>query len=203
MQIVPPFLPVRRIARKMLASSSMKTPGYAMNSLNERDALLDHRVHLDLDLIGELGDDHVEAVVDRGLAFGLLHPRFPRVMQRLAFVLDGEVDDRRGAAEGRGDGAGLEVVGRGRAAERHVHVGVHVDAAGQDVLALGVDDAIGRHRQGRADGRDLVAFDEDVADILISRRDDGAVLDENAHVAPTIPSQLQPIRIAGLAHCDR
>jgi hypothetical protein len=27
MQIVPPFLPVRRIARKMLASSSMNTPG--------------------------------------------------------------------------------------------------------------------------------------------------------------------------------
>jgi len=35
MQIVPPFLPVRSMARKMLASSSMKTPGYAMKSLND------------------------------------------------------------------------------------------------------------------------------------------------------------------------
>ena len=157
-----------------------------MNSLNERDALLDHRVHLDLDLVRELGDDHVEAVVDRGLAFGLLHPRFPRVVQRLALVLDREVDDRRRAAEGGGDGAGLEVVGRGGAAERHVHVGVHVDAAGQDELALGVDDAVGRHRQRRADGRDLFAVDEHVADVLISRGDDRAVLNQDAHGAGQI-----------------
>ena len=35
MQMVPPFWPVRSSARKMLASSSMKTPGYAMKSLND------------------------------------------------------------------------------------------------------------------------------------------------------------------------
>ena len=108
-------------------------------------------------------------------------------MQRLAPVLNREVDDRRRAAERRGDRAGLEIVGRGRAAERHVHVGVHVDAAGQDELALGVDDPIGRHRQGRADGGDLLALDEDVADVLISGGDDRAVLDQNAHFPPTIP----------------
>ena len=35
MQIVPPFFPVRSSALKILASSSMKTPGYAMNNLKE------------------------------------------------------------------------------------------------------------------------------------------------------------------------
>ena len=122
--------------------------GIGHEQLERADALLDHRVHLDLHLVGELGDDHVEAVVDGRLARGFLRPRFEGVVQRLASVLDREVDDRRGAAERRGDGAGFEVVGRGRAAERHVHVGVDVDAAGQHVLALGVDHPIGRH--GRA-----------------------------------------------------
>jgi len=33
----------------------------------------------------------------------------------LAFVLDGEIDERGGAAESRGDRAGLEIVGAGGA----------------------------------------------------------------------------------------
>ena len=40
----------------------------------------------------------------------------------------------------------------------------------------------------RADGGDLLALDEDVADVLIGGRDDGAVLDQNAHDRPNIPS---------------
>ena len=35
MQIVPPLVPVLSSARKMLPSSSISTPRYAMNSLNE------------------------------------------------------------------------------------------------------------------------------------------------------------------------
>ena len=160
--------------------------GIGHEQLERGDALLDHRVHLDLDLVGELGDDHVEAVVDRGLALGLLRSTFPTRGAASASVLNREVDDRRRAAERRGDRAGLEVVGRRGAAERHVHVRVHVDAAGQDVLALGVDHLVGRHGQRRADGRDLLALDEDVADVLIGGGDDGAVLDQDAHGTPTI-----------------
>ena len=51
---------------------------------------------------------------------------------RAAAGLDGEIDDGGGAAEGRGARAGLEIVGGGGAAERHVEMRVHVDAAGHD-----------------------------------------------------------------------
>ena len=75
-----------------------------------------------------------------------------RVVQRLAAVLDREVDDRRRAAERGGDRAGLEVVGRRRAAERHVEVRVDVDAAGQHVLARRVDQSVSAgHVERRAD----------------------------------------------------
>ena len=50
---------------------------------------------------------------------------------------------RGGAAERRRAGAGFEIVGDGGAAERHVEMGVAVDAAGQDVHAGGVDDVRG------------------------------------------------------------
>ena len=70
-----------------------------MNSLND---VTPWRTSASISLFGlivQVGHDHVEAVVDGRLAFGLLHPRFPRVVQRLAPVLDREVDDRRRAAE--------------------------------------------------------------------------------------------------------
>ena len=57
-----------------------------------------------------------------------------------------------------------------------------VDAAGKQILPRRVDHPIGRHRQRRADGRDLLAVDEDVALVLIGRGDDRAVLDEERHV---------------------
>ena len=49
--------------------------------------------------------------------------------RRLPFILNREVDQRRRAAESRGDGAGLEIVGRGGSAERHVEMRVHIDSA--------------------------------------------------------------------------
>jgi len=54
---------------------------------------------------------------------------------------------------------------------------VHVDAAGQDILAGGVDDLVRMDIERRADERDLLVFDEDVASIEIGRSNDGAVLD--------------------------
>jgi hypothetical protein len=160
--------------------------GVGHEQLERGHPLLDHCVHLDLDLLRQLGDDHVEAVVDGRLALGLLHPRFPRVMERLSFVLNREVDDGGGAAESGGDGAGFEIVGGGGAAERHVHVRVHVDAAWEHVLAPGVDDLVGRHGQRRPDGRDFLAIDEHVSGVLIRCGDDRAVFDQDAHFPPTI-----------------
>ena len=99
--------------------------------------------------------DHVERVVGHRLARRLAHPVVERVPHRLAAVLDGEVHEAGRAAEGRRDGAGLEVVGGGGAAKRHVEMGVHVDAAGHHVLAGRVDGAVGAialDRQVPADG---------------------------------------------------
>ena len=65
-------------------------------------------------------------------------------------------------------GAGLERVGRLGAAEGHLHVGVHVDAARHDVLAGGVDHVrVGTMPErvglpGREDGGDRLAVDEHV-----------------------------------------
>ena len=90
--------------------------------------------------------------------------------------------------------AGLEVVGRRRAAKRHVHVGVHVDAAGQHVLAGGVDHLVGLHVERRADDGDLLVLDQHVALVLIDRGDDGAVLDQCSHRLTTGPRKLEASR---------
>jgi hypothetical protein len=79
--------------------------------LERRHALADERVHFLFHLIGEVRDDHVEAVIDDRVAVRLLHPRFPRVVQRLVLVLNREVHDGGGAAEGCGPRARLEIVG--------------------------------------------------------------------------------------------
>ena len=121
-----------------------------MNSLNDvMPSWRDHAVHVDRDLVAQLAHDHVERVVDDGLALGPLHPAVERGIEALAEVLDREVDERRGAAVGGGDRAGLEVVGGRRAAERHVEVRVDVDAAGHDELARGVDRPCRRAWSGR------------------------------------------------------
>ena len=96
------------------------------------DAFADEVGHFFELRAAEVGDDAVEGVVDGGFVVGFGHPGVEGVAEGLAFVLDGEIDERRGAAEGCGDCAGLEVVGAGGAAEGHVEMGVDVDAAGEE-----------------------------------------------------------------------
>src|SRR5260370_6238691 len=124
----------------------------------------------------EVGDDAVEGVVGDRFGLGFLHPGVESLAQGLSFVLDGEIDERGGAAKGCGDGAGFEIVRAGGAAEGHVEVGVHVDAAGEHEVIGGVDDAAGVFdRKPCADGGDLVANNADVGGASISRGDDRAV----------------------------
>ena len=77
----------------------------------------------------------MEGVIARGVARRLLHPRIEGLTQPLSLVLNGEVDERGGAAEGGGARAGFKIVGTGGAAEGHVEMSVHVDAAGQNQFA--------------------------------------------------------------------
>jgi hypothetical protein len=114
-------------------------------------------------------------------------PGVQRPLQRRALALYREVHDRRRAAPGGRPGAGLEIVGGERAAERHLKVGVHVDAARQDVPAGRVQRPVGRGGQGagvrgieeRGDG---LAVDEHVGCDGPGGSDNRATADEGAHV---------------------
>ncbi|MNS61084.1 hypothetical protein D3C72_941010 [compost metagenome] len=157
--------------------------GVGHEELVAGDALVGEAAHLVEALVGHVGDDHVEGVVDGGLALGLGVPGVQALEGGAALGLHGEVHHRGGAAEGRGAGAGLEVVGAVGAAEGHVEVGVGVDASRNDQLAGRVDHGVRRHVEVLADEGDALALDEDVREIVIHRRDDSTVLDQQAHSA--------------------
>ena len=103
------------------------------------NAFADQRAHFLHLRVAQFGDDAVECVIGHGLPVGLFHPGVEGVPQRLAFVLNGEIDQRGCAAEGRGARASLKIVSAGCSAKRHVQMGVHVDAAGDDDAARGVE----------------------------------------------------------------
>ncbi len=162
--------------------------GVGHEQLEAGDALVDQRVHVLERLLVDVADDLVEAVVDGALALGLGEPLVEAVAHALAVALHGEVDDGGGAAPGCGPGAGLEVVRRDGAAEGQLHVGVAVDAAGDDVETGRVDDAfgagLGRDRQvgARLEHRDDdLAVDEHLGRVGAGGGDHGAVLDERGH----------------------
>ena len=90
-------------------------------------------------MIRQVLDDHVETVVDSGLALGLLVPYLQSLGQGLAPLLHDKVHNAGGAPHRRRDGAGAEVVGRDGAAERKVQVRVRVDTARNNKLASGID----------------------------------------------------------------
>ncbi len=135
-------------------------------------------------VVVDVAHDHVEPVVGDRVALGLRVPRVQPFAQRRAARLDGEVDDRGRPAEGRRPGPALEGVLGERAAERQLHVRVHVDRAGDHVLAGRVDRLVGGDPgsgQVRADERDRLPVDEDVGDRGAVGGDDGAVADQRAH----------------------
>src|SRR3954447_12277278 len=100
-----------------------------------RDTIADKLRHLVQASIGQIGDDAMECVVAHCLGLCLLHPGVEGGAQRLAFVLDGEIDQRCCAAKCRGPRASLKVVGARGATEWHVEMSMDVDATGHDVLS--------------------------------------------------------------------
>ena len=144
-------------------------------------ALVGQPPHLPQPVVLHVGDDHVEAVVDARLAGRLLVPGLEPLKRRLALGLDREVDDRRRTAEGGRPGAGLEVVGARRAAEGHVHVGVGVDAARHDQPPRRVDGPVRLDLQVAADQRDRLVLYEDVGAVVVHRRHDATVTNQQGH----------------------
>lgn len=169
--------------------------------LEGRDALPHQEVHLLEGALVDVREDHVEGVVDGALAVGLVVPGVEALAQGVAHALDGEVDDRCGAAPGGGPGSGLERVrGRG-AAERELHVGVRVDAARDDVLPARVDRAAGRPGLGcrgavRGQGRHAAVLDQDVRVEFVGGGDHQAAADQgaDAHGSPPTGCCGAPVR---------
>ncbi len=136
--------------------------------LETGDAFAGEGIHF-LELrAGQIGDDAMEGVIADGFAGGLLHPGVEGCSQRLAFVLDGEVDQRGGSAEGGGASAGFKIVGAGGSAEGHVKVSVDVDSAGENILASSVNYLGGvRARQVLADGGNFAFIDGDIRHVSV------------------------------------
>ena len=162
--------------------------GIGHEQFERRDAFADQSAHF-LELrVAKFRDDAVKGVVGHGLAVGFFHPGVERVAQGLALVLNREIDQRGRAAEGRGARAGLEIVGAGGAAERHIQMRVHVDPAGNDDAALGVENFRGVvDGEILADRDDLAAGDADVGRVRIRCGDDRAVANDGveSHGSPS------------------
>src|ERR1700733_12233737 len=158
-------------------------PGIGHEEFETGYALFDHVVHVFQSSFTQVRDDHVEAVVDGRFRFRFFPPGIERISHLRAFGLDGEVDQRRGAAEGCGFCAGFEIVGGRGAAEGHVEVSVDVDASGEEEHAGDVDDAVGLF-DGDVwrDVFDLFADDQDVGFFGFGRGYYGAVAEEEAHL---------------------
>lgn len=170
---------------------AVEDAGVGHEQLEGGDALRDQQVHLPQRGLVHVGEDHVEGVVDRAVAVGLRVPGVEPLTDRAPHGLDGEVDDRGGAAPGGRPGPGLEGVGGVGAAERHLHVRMRVDAAGDDVLAGGVDGpvggpALGRVRAVRGECGDAAALDEYVCMEFVGRGDDEAAVDDGAAHVPLL-----------------
>ena len=58
---------------------------------------------------------------------------------------------------------------------------VRVDAAGKHVLPGCIDHSLGLEIERFADERDPLAFDVDVADVVVRGRDDAAAFDQYGH----------------------
>ena len=138
--------------------------------------------------VGQVGDDAVEAVVGNRFRGRLLHPGVEGGAQGLAFVLDGEVDQRGGATEGGGASASFKIVGAGGASERHIEMGVDIDPAGEDILARGINQALGIFARQAAAERDHAAvFNRNIGLTSIRSRDHGAAGNDGVEPHSLIP----------------
>ena len=125
-----------------------------------------------------VGDAHVIGIVGDGVLRALL-PVGERLHQRLIAVGDAEVEHHRRAAGERRLGAAFVIVGRVRAHEGHVEMGVRINPAGQNETALGVERAVAP--EALADRLDGLVLDEDVGLVGPVGGDDGSTFDYERH----------------------
>jgi hypothetical protein len=147
--------------------------------------------------IGQVGDDAVESVIGYCFRGRLLHPCVEGRAQGLAFVLDGEVDQRGSATEGGGASARFEVVGAGGTSEGHVEVGVDIDPPGENILARGINESVGIFVRQAAAKRDHPAvFNRNIGLTSVRSRDHGAAGNDGVEPHSLIPcaARVPPVR---------
>ena len=155
--------------------------GIGHEHLERGDSLAESDVHLLERLVGDVADDQMKSVVDGTVSIRLLHPSLEPVHEVLLFRLDGEVDDRGGAAPCGGSGTGLEGIGCLGAAKWELHVSVHIDAPRDHIFPRGVDDLVRAGlpivTAGRSQCGDLLVVDENIGEHLLGGGDDSAAFD--------------------------
>ena len=173
-----------------LAVVAVEHAGVSHEQLEAADALvLGEVLHRLQRFVVDTTDDLVEGVVDGAFAVGLAVPFGEAVEHVLAVTLHGHVDDGGDTAPGSRAATSFEGVAREGAAKGQLHVRVHIDTAGDDVLAAGVDDAV-HALVGEiarcAECRDRLTVDEHVLGDHPGGRDDLAVLDQDlCHGSPS------------------
>src|SRR6266853_2859470 len=95
-------------------------PGISHEQLEARYSFANQSIHLFELSVRELRDDAVERVIAHSLAGSFSHPAIERSPERLALVLDCEIDQSCRATECGSARASLEIIGTGSSAERHV-----------------------------------------------------------------------------------
>ena len=169
--------------------------GISHEQLETADSLAHQLRHFCQLRIGQVGDDAVEPVIGHCFGRCLLHPGIERSAQGLAFVLDRKVDQGGSSTEGGSAGAGFEIVRAGGASKWHIEVSVHIDAAWEDVLAGGINQAFGIFtRQAAAQGNHPAVFDGDIGLTSVRSRDHSAAGNDGVEphwlipCAPEVPS---------------
>src|SRR5262249_51761784 len=108
--------------------------------------------------------------------------------QRLALLLDREIDQRGGPAVRGRDRPRLEIIRRRGAAKRHVEVRVRVDAAREDIFSGRVDALVGLERNLRGDHADPSVLDQQIRFVGIAGGDDGAARNDGFHGSSLVMS---------------
>ena len=115
-----------------------------------------------------------------GRELAALLPGVDRIHQRLPALGNDEIDEHRRAARQRRARPAVVIVGGTGAHERHVEVGVRIDAAGHDETALGVDHLVAV--EAGADRFDRLALNQHIGDIGTVSGDDGSAFDQSGHL---------------------
>ena len=157
------------------------------------DALGEHIRQLRPDALVPVVDGHVEAVVAEGPAIGLLVPQLQAVVEGLALVGTGEVDDGGGAAPQRRAAAGIKIVGGGGAGHIQVKVGVGVNEAGEQQTAGHVLHRVGGVGETAADPEDLLPVHQHVSPLHTAAGDHGAAFEQCFHKTITPLYQYQDL----------